>query len=58
MEENVRFGGGGVMVYTGISIDKHTHLLLIRNGALTVRQYWDDIFKSTEVLYATSIGDN
>ena len=33
-QENVRFGGGGVMVNAVISIDGHTDLHIIQNGAL------------------------
>ncbi|GBM99840.1 hypothetical protein AVEN_4743-1 [Araneus ventricosus] len=35
VHENARFGGGGVMVWTGVSIDGHTDLHIIRYGALT-----------------------
>ena len=35
----VRFGGGGVMVYAGISIDGRTDLYFTGNEALTGRQY-------------------
>ncbi|GFV30999.1 transposable element Tcb2 transposase [Trichonephila clavipes] len=35
--ERVRFGGGVVLVYGGISIDGRTYLYIIRDGPLTAR---------------------
>ncbi|GFT08383.1 transposable element Tcb2 transposase, partial [Trichonephila clavipes] len=37
VHESVRFGGGGVLVYGGISIDGRTDLYIIRDGPLTTR---------------------
>ncbi|GFW61477.1 transposable element Tcb2 transposase [Trichonephila clavipes] len=37
VHESVGFGGGGVLVYGGISIDGHTDLYIIRDGPLTAR---------------------
>ncbi|GFX58448.1 transposable element Tcb2 transposase [Trichonephila clavipes] len=37
VHESVRFGGGGVLVYGGISIDGRTDLYIIRDGHLTAR---------------------
>ncbi|GFV49831.1 transposable element Tcb2 transposase [Trichonephila clavipes] len=37
VHESVRFGGGGVLVYGGISIDGRTDLYIIRDGPLTAR---------------------
>ncbi|GFX78396.1 transposable element Tcb2 transposase [Trichonephila clavipes] len=39
VHESVRFGGGGVLVYGGISIDGRTDLYIIRDGPLTARRY-------------------
>ncbi|GFW90187.1 transposable element Tcb2 transposase [Trichonephila clavipes] len=39
MHESVRFGGGGVLVYGGYSIDGHTDLYIIRDGPLTAHRY-------------------
>ncbi|GFS62631.1 transposable element Tcb2 transposase [Trichonephila clavipes] len=39
VHESVRFGGGGVLVYGGISIDGLTDLYIIRDGPLTARRY-------------------
>ncbi|GFS87010.1 transposable element Tcb2 transposase [Trichonephila clavipes] len=39
VHESVRFGGGGVLVYGGISIDGRTDLCIIRDGPLTARRY-------------------
>ncbi|GFU21198.1 transposable element Tcb2 transposase [Trichonephila clavipes] len=37
VHENVRFGGGGELVYGGISIDGRTDPYIIRDGPLTAR---------------------
>ncbi|GFV76761.1 transposable element Tcb2 transposase [Trichonephila clavipes] len=37
VHESVRFCGGGVLVYGGISIDGRTDLYIIRHGPLTAR---------------------
>ncbi|GFV65865.1 transposable element Tcb2 transposase [Trichonephila clavipes] len=37
VHESVRFGGEGVLVYGGISIDGRTDLYIIRDGPLTAR---------------------
>ncbi|GFW97859.1 transposable element Tcb2 transposase [Trichonephila clavipes] len=37
VHESVRFGGGGVLVYSGISVDGRTDLYIIRDGPLTAR---------------------
>ncbi|GFY36295.1 transposable element Tcb2 transposase [Trichonephila clavipes] len=38
LHESVRFGGGGVLVYGGISIDGRTTCYIIRDGPLTARR--------------------
>ncbi|GFT10847.1 transposable element Tcb2 transposase [Trichonephila clavipes] len=58
VHESVRFGGGGVLVYGGISIDGRTDLYIIRDGPLTVRQYRDEILRLTVVPYAVAVGDD
>ncbi|GFT81560.1 transposable element Tcb1 transposase [Trichonephila clavipes] len=40
VHESVRFGGGGVLVYGGISIDGRTDPYIIRDGPLTAHRYW------------------
>ncbi|GFV42438.1 neprilysin-2 [Trichonephila clavipes] len=57
MHESVRFGGGGVLVYGGISIDGRTDLYIIRDGRLTAHRYRDEIFRTIAVPYAAAIGD-
>ncbi|GFS80914.1 transposable element Tcb2 transposase [Trichonephila clavipes] len=56
VHENVRFGGGGVLVYGGISIDGRTDLYIIRDGPLTARRYRGQIFRLIVVPYAAAIG--
>ncbi|GFU53720.1 transposable element Tcb2 transposase [Trichonephila clavipes] len=56
VHESVRFGGGGVLVYDGLSIDRHTYLYIIRDGHLTARRYRDEILRTIVVPYAASIG--
>ncbi|GFU55731.1 transposable element Tcb2 transposase [Trichonephila clavipes] len=58
VHETVRFGGGGVLVYGGISIDGPTDLYIIRDGPLTARRYRDEILKPIVVPYAAAIGDD
>ncbi|GFV36346.1 transposable element Tcb2 transposase [Trichonephila clavipes] len=43
VHESVRFGGGGVLVYGGISIEWRIYLYIIRGGHLTARPYRDEI---------------
>ncbi|GFX97609.1 transposable element Tcb2 transposase [Trichonephila clavipes] len=57
VHESVRFGGGGVLVNGGISIDGRTDLYIIRDGPLTARRYRDEILRPI-VLYAAAIGDD
>ncbi|GFV47703.1 transposable element Tcb2 transposase [Trichonephila clavipes] len=45
VHESDRFGGGGVLVYGGISIDGRTDLSIIRYGPLTARRYRDEILR-------------
>ncbi|GFV30672.1 transposable element Tcb2 transposase [Trichonephila clavipes] len=58
VHESVRFGGGVVLVYGGISIDGRTELYIIRDGPLTVRRYREEIFRPIVVTYAAAIGDD
>ncbi|GFV76265.1 transposable element Tcb2 transposase [Trichonephila clavipes] len=58
VHESVRFGSGGVLVYSGISIDGRTDLYIIRDGPLTARRYRDEILRLIEVPYFTAIGDD
>ncbi|GFV86111.1 transposable element Tcb2 transposase [Trichonephila clavipes] len=58
MHESVRFGGGGVLVYGGISIDGRTDLYIIRDAPLTARRYRHEILRPIVVPYAAAIGDN
>ncbi|GFS62288.1 transposable element Tcb2 transposase [Trichonephila clavipes] len=57
VHESVRFGGGGVFVYGGISIDGRADLYIIRDGPLTARRYRDEILRPIVVPYAAAIGD-
>ncbi|GFX59486.1 transposable element Tcb2 transposase [Trichonephila clavipes] len=58
VHESVRFGGGIVLVYGGISIDGRTDLYIICEGPLTAHRYRDDIFRPIVVPYAAAIGDD
>ncbi|GFT95784.1 transposable element Tcb2 transposase [Trichonephila clavipes] len=58
MHESVIFGGGGVMVYGGISIDGRTDLYIIRDGPLTARRYSDEILRPIVAPYAAAIVDD
>ncbi|GFV38297.1 transposable element Tcb2 transposase [Trichonephila clavipes] len=57
VHESVRFGGEGVLVYGGISIDGRTYLYIIRDGPLTARRYRDEILRPIVVPYAAAIRD-
>ncbi|GFW42642.1 transposable element Tcb2 transposase [Trichonephila clavipes] len=60
VHESVRFDGGGVLVYGGISIDGRTDLYIIRDGPLTARRYRDEILRPIVDLlyYAATIRDD
>ncbi|GFX51239.1 transposable element Tcb2 transposase [Trichonephila clavipes] len=58
VQESVRFGGGGVLVYGGISIDGRTDLYIIRDGPLTARRYRDEILRPIVVPFAAAIEDD
>ncbi|GFU80794.1 transposable element Tcb2 transposase [Trichonephila clavipes] len=58
VHESVRFGGGGVLVYGGISIDGRADLYIIRDGPLTARRYRNEILRPIVVPYAAAIGDD
>ncbi|GFT55249.1 transposable element Tcb2 transposase [Trichonephila clavipes] len=58
VHESIRFGGGGVLVYGGLSIDGCTDLYIILNGPLTDRRYRDEILRLIVVPYAAAIGDD
>ncbi|GFT95107.1 transposable element Tcb2 transposase [Trichonephila clavipes] len=58
VQESVRFGCGGVLVYGGISIDGRTDLYIIRDGPLTARRYRDEILRPIVEPYAAAIGDD
>ena len=45
------------MIYDGIYIDGSTDLRIIRNIALTDRQYKDEILRPVALSYAAKIGD-
>ncbi|GFS74589.1 transposable element Tcb2 transposase [Trichonephila clavipes] len=58
VQESVRFGGGVVLVYGGMSIDGHTDLYIIRDAPLTARRYRNEILRPILVPYAAAIGDD
>ncbi|GFX61747.1 transposable element Tcb2 transposase [Trichonephila clavipes] len=58
VRESVRFGGGRVLVYGGISIEGRTDLYIIRTGPLTARRCRDEILRPTVDPYAAAIGDD
>ncbi|GFX67649.1 transposable element Tcb1 transposase [Trichonephila clavipes] len=58
VHESVKFGGGGVLVYGGISIDGRTDLYIIRDGPLTAHRYRDEILRPIVVPYAAAFGDD
>ncbi|GFW62336.1 transposable element Tcb2 transposase [Trichonephila clavipes] len=58
VHESVRFGGGGVLVYGGISIDGCTDPYIIRDVHLTARRCRNEILRPIVVLYAAAFGDD
>ena len=56
--KSVRFGEGGKILHTGMSIGGRFYLHIIRNGALTNRQYMDEILRPIVVPFAAAIGDH
>ncbi|GFV35633.1 transposable element Tcb2 transposase [Trichonephila clavipes] len=57
VHESVRFGGRGVLVNGGISIDGRRYLYIIRDGPLTACRYRDEILRPIVVPYTAAIGD-
>ncbi|GFU72717.1 transposable element Tcb2 transposase [Trichonephila clavipes] len=58
MHESIRYGGGEVLVYGGISIEGRTDLYIIRDGPLTAHRYRDEILRPIVVPYAAAIRDD
>ncbi|GFU74538.1 transposable element Tcb2 transposase [Trichonephila clavipes] len=58
VHESVRFCGGGVLVYGGISIGERTVIYIIRDVPLTALRYRDGILRPIVVPYAAAIGDD
>ncbi|GFX35876.1 transposable element Tcb1 transposase [Trichonephila clavipes] len=58
VHESVRFVGGDVLVYGGISIDGRTDFYIIRDGLLTARRYRDEILRPIVVPYVAAIGED
>ncbi|GFU63915.1 transposable element Tcb1 transposase [Trichonephila clavipes] len=58
VHESVRFGGGGVLVYGGISIDGRTDLYIFQGGPLTALRYRDKILTLIVVPYIAAIEDD
>ena len=56
--ESVRLGGGGVMLYADISIDRLPNIHIIRNRALAGHQFRDGILRPIAVSYGAAIGDD
>ncbi|GFW41058.1 transposable element Tcb2 transposase [Trichonephila clavipes] len=56
VHENVGFGGGGVLVNGGMSIDGCTDIYIIRDGPLTARRYRDEILIPTATLRCSNQG--
>ena len=56
--EHDRFGGGSVMVWTGISAQGKTDLHVIDNGTLTALRYVNEILDVYVRPYAGAVGEN
>ena len=54
--EHDRYGGGSVMVWTGISLSGRTDLYVIENGSLTGVRYRDEILHNIVTSYAGATG--
>jgi hypothetical protein len=54
----VRFGGGSVMVWGGISWDARTELVVVNNGRLNAHRYMTSVLEPHVVPYAPYIGEN
>ena len=57
VREVSQYGGGGLMVWAGISVGRRTPLHIIRNGTLTALRYRDEILRPHVVPMAADIGD-
>ncbi|GFS91967.1 transposable element Tcb2 transposase [Trichonephila clavipes] len=58
VHKSVRFGGGGVLVYGGVTIEGRTDLYIMRDGPLTAHRYREGIFRPIVVPCAAAIGDD
>lgn len=52
------FGGGSVMVWGGISLNRRTALHVFENGTLTARRYIDEILQPIVIPFANQEGPN
>ena len=58
ISEKLPFGGGGVMVWAGISMDACTELVVVENGTLTADRYINECLANHVVPFRPFIGDN
>lgn len=54
----VQFGGGGVMIWGGISLEARTDLVLLRGGSLNADRYIRECLEQHVVPYMPFIGEN
>ncbi|UYV84255.1 hypothetical protein LAZ67_X001674 [Cordylochernes scorpioides] len=52
--EKDNFGGGGVMVWAGISLNGHINLHVFEGGSLTDQRYCEEILEQYEMLWSTA----
>jgi transposase len=58
VRERSHYGGGGVLIWAGISIGGRTDLYVLRNGSLTGLRYRDEILRPIVMPYAVAVGDS
>lgn len=58
MQESARFGGIGMIVWAGVSINGRNNIHINRNRSLAVQRYRDEILIYFLVSYSRMIGDN
>jgi transposase len=52
------FGGGGVMVWGGISLEARTELVIVERSSITARRYITECLQDHVVPYAEFLGEN
>jgi transposase len=56
--QSTGYNGGSIMIWAGISLEAHTDLVFVENGAMAAHRYVLECVESDVVPYASFIGEN